>query len=111
MNRNYDGTISDLTYPLKNIYDCGEVIEKLRQCSVECNVSPQETVICRSDKCCTEKGCNIKITNLEKNDIEKKVWIPLKNRFELDCAELIIHGYYIGCIRDFIRKSNCPFSR
>ena len=109
MNKN-NGTTSDLTISSKNIHNCGEVVEKLRQCGISSNVSPQTTIICKGTSCWTEKGCNIRITDLDQQDIEKKVWIPLKNRFDLTCAHLNVHGNYIGCIRNFIRPSHCPES-
>jgi hypothetical protein len=109
MNKN-NGTTSDLAISSKTIYDCGMVAETLRKSGVMCNVSSQTSVICNDTWCWTEKGCNIKITGLAHEEIEKKVWIPLKNKFELTCAHLDVHGYYIGCIKNFIRPSDCPQS-
>ena len=105
---NYDGTTSDLTISSRKEINCDKVLETLRQSGVMCVIIPQKSVICKNTHCWIEKGCNIKITGLAHKEIEKKVWDPLQEKFDVTCAHLDIHGYYIGCIKNFIRPSNCP---
>ena len=99
---------SDLYISSPIITDCSKVIEILRKSGVMGIVSPQKSVICNEQHCWVENSCHIKLTGLNHDQIEKKVWNPLQTEYKLDCAYLHIHGYYIGCIRNFIRPSSCP---
>lgn len=54
-----------------------------------------------------ENGCNITLCGLNPTYIENDVWNPLSKKFNLGCAHLEIKGFYIGCIKNFIRPSNC----
>ena len=103
----YDGTTSELTISSKNM-DCNDVLSTLSTCGIKCTVTPQKSVICKDDKCWIEPGCSIKLNGLSHKEIDYAVWIPLQIKFNLKCAHLHVHGYYIGCILDFIRPSNCP---
>ena len=71
-------------------------------------LTPKKSVICNDQKCWVENTCHIKLTGLHHELIEDRVWNPIKNEYNLDCAYLDINGYYIGCIRNFIRPSSCP---
>ena len=107
MNNKYDGTTSDLNISAKYL-DCNDVLNTLYDCGIKCSVTPNKSIICNDNNCYIEKGCLITLNGLSHKEIEHKVWNPLKNRFNLNCAHLNIHGYYIGCILNFIRPSNCP---
>jgi hypothetical protein len=108
MNKNnYNGTTSELNISSELIYDCGGVLQTLYECGIKCTVSPHKSVIYNDNKCQVERGCLIKLNGLNHVEIEKKVWNPLKDKFGLKCAHLHVHGYYIGCILDFIRPSDC----
>ena len=108
MNPNHNGITSDINISAKNITNCTGVIEILRKSGIMSTVSQTTSIICDNSRCWTENSCAIKLTGLNHNEIEENVWIPLRDKYNLDCAHLHIHGYYIGCIKNFIRPSSCP---
>ena len=71
------------------------------------SITPNLTVIDSIEGHYIENGCRILMGSTNIDDI-KKVWVPLKNEFNLNCAHLSIKGKYRGCIYDFFRNSNCP---
>lgn len=99
---------ASLSISSKNIRDCNQVIEKLLSLGIMCSVSENKSVICKKDKCWTENGCDITITNINPNSIDEKVWKPLKSEYNLNCGFLNIRGHYLGCIKNYIRSSSCP---
>ena len=86
---------------------CKDVVHILKNNGIVCNVSNNTTVQCNSKKCWLENGCNITIGGLDIKHLNKDVWTPLKQHFNLTCAHLDIHGIYKGCILNFLRKSEC----
>lgn len=102
----YDGTTSDLNISSKYI-NCDDVLSTLLTCGIKCTVIPHKSVICNKNDCWIEPGCSVKLNGLSHKEINHKVWKPLQTQFNLKCAHLHIHGYYIGCILDFIRPSEC----
>jgi hypothetical protein len=109
VNNSHTGFTSDLYVSSHNISDnCYKIIELLCKSGVMAVVTPKKSVICNDQKCWVENTCHIKLTGLHHELIEDRVWNPIKNEYNLDCAYLDINGYYIGCIRNFIRPSSCP---
>tara|TARA_B100000674_G_scaffold259557_1_gene214028 strand:- start:440 stop:778 length:339 start_codon:yes stop_codon:yes gene_type:complete len=109
MNKDlYDGTTSILTVSSKKINHCGLITKKLFDLGIMSNVTPNQSVICDSNKCWIENGCSIILTGLNPKYINEKVWKPLNDKFDLSCAHLKISKQYQGCIYDFIKESNCP---
>lgn len=103
-----NGTSSDLNISSGNIKSCRQIVELLQKTGIMCSVVSQESVICQEGNCWIENGCQVRLCGLAPEEIEKKVWSPLKSNFNLTCAFLHIHGQYKGCILDYLRPSNCP---
>lgn len=100
-----DGTTTILNISSKKIDSkCSNVITFMQKIGIECNISSQKTVT-KND---IDNGCQIVITGLNPNLLENKVWKPLAQEFDLKCAHMNMTREYYGCIRNFIRKSDCP---
>jgi hypothetical protein len=105
----YNGVTSYLTISNKNL-DCKEVFNLLKHNGIICNISNNKSIVYNNSSNVYEEenGCNITLCGLNPKYIKEDLWGPLSKKFNLDCAHLEIKGYYIGCIRNFIRKSDCP---
>lgn len=104
---NYIDT-SILSISSKKISDCNDVVNTLHKLGVICSVVDNNSVIKKNNELIIEHGCNITLTNTNISNIKKDIWVPLKNKYNLGCAHLLIHGKYRGCIYDFLDKSKCP---
>jgi hypothetical protein len=103
----YDNTTtSSLSISSKKIC-CEDVVKKLFELGIVCSVTPNTTVCCNLEKCWVENGCNIILNGIKPTKMEKSVWEPLKKSYDLNCAYLNIHGYYKGCISNYIKPSKC----
>ena len=94
------------------IKNCNEIVDLLINLQILGNVSSNKTIIKKNNKYFLEKGCKIIIANHQnidsKKDIEKKLWEPIQNKFNLECAYINVSNNFNGCIYDYLRKSNCP---
>lgn len=104
----YNGDTSILSISSKKINSCHDVAEKLKEFGILSQVKSNETIMVENGKYYIEKGCNILLPGLNRKFIGEKVWEPLKEEFELDCAHLKVNDKFNGCIYDFLRPSNCP---
>ena len=99
--------VSTLSISSKNINSCKDVAKFLQKCGVTCSVSTNYSIIPKNGKCILEKGCDIILNDTNPENIGKKVWTPLKDSFNLDCAYLNIKGGFGGCVLDFLRPTEC----
>ena len=89
----------ELNISSQKINNCNEIVEFLHT---------NKSIIKKNNKYIIENGCKITLSTNEPTELEKKLWIPLKNNFDLNCAFLKIQGEYNGCVYDFYRNTNCP---
>lgn len=87
----------------KSIRNCEEVAELLRKNKIMSNVTQNTTIQCNDNKYIIETGCNIFLSRIDPEKIEKTVWIPLQKEFNLQCGYLDINAHYVGCIHNFLR--------
>ena len=104
----YSDTTSVISISSKNIKDCSDVANTLAKCGIMCSVTPNYTVRRDMDEYTLENGCTIILGGTNPNQIEKNIWKPLKETYNLGCAFLDIHGGYKGCIIDYFTPSKCP---
>lgn len=98
-----------LTISSNKIESGEEIVKLMLKNEVVCNVVDNWSVVEKEGGgFVVEKGCAITLCGLPNDQIENKVWNPLKERYELGCAYLHIKGQYRGCIRNFLRESSCP---
>ena len=110
-NISYDKTTTSiLNISSNNIKDCNDITNLLLKCGIIGSVTPNKSVCCNKKKCWIENGCSITLCGLKPDQIEKKIWNPLKSKYDLKCAHLNIHGYYIGCILNFLEPSRCNWN-
>ena len=109
----YDNTTSVLSISSKKINNCQEVVDLLFKLKVACKVSSNNTVLRnpQNNQYSLEKGCTITFAGLKPELIKTKVWNPLQQQFDLQCAHLDILGKYKGCIYNYINKSSCPVKK
>jgi hypothetical protein len=103
--------MSALSISSNNIKKCSDVAEHLRTVGVMCKVVDNTSIIYNkvTKKYEKEQGCDILLTEpVITQDKIAKVWLPLKDKYELECGYLSILGNYQGCIWDYLRKSHCP---
>lgn len=58
-----------------------------------------------------ERSCNIKLNHSYSASNKfalSKLWSNLELEYNFKCAYLHIPGIYNGCIKDWLRKSDCP---
>ena len=103
MNYTYELNVSS-----KKIKNCNEIINLLVKNKIIGNVSSNKTVILQDNKYIIENGCKITVGTKDARELENKLWKPLKEEFNLDCAYVKVTSYFNGCIYDLYRKSNCP---
>lgn len=100
-----------LTISSAMITDGKEIAQLMLESGVICNIVDNWSVVEKEgDGFIVEKGCVITLCGLPNDQIEKKVWNVLKERFGLSCAYLHIKGQFRGCIRNFLKDSSCPGS-
>ena len=99
---------------------CTRVAATLHALRVECRVTPTVSVVCDgAGSCRVEHGCTVTLPSLptvcdahNRCGVDKQkfveVWHTLRGEFGLTCAHLHVHGGYRGCVRDFLRGSDCP---
>ena len=96
-----------LSISSKNISNCHKVAKMMVNLGIMSSITPNYTVLDSMNGHYIENGCRILIGSSNIKDI-RKVWLPLKKEFNLNCAHLNIKGKYNGCIYDYLRESNCP---
>ena len=95
----------------KNI-STSEIALLLAQEGFECQISENISTVKNGDKCNSELGFCISFLDLDKNDFKKKVWKPLCDRLDLNCAHVEYLNKYKGCILNWpgvFVKDNCVF--
>ena len=105
-------TTAELSISHKTL-DCTQVARLLQKNGIQCSIKSNVTMICpkKMGACHIENGCNIVYGLGDKKDVRKNVssmWNLLKNKYDLTCAHLKIHGHFSGCIYDYLRPSLCP---
>ena len=83
--------------------DCNSVIGLFRKLKIQTTITPTKSVVKNQyGDYVSENGCNIIITRGKDSDIEK-IWSPLKNNYNLDCAYLK-YKTYNGCILGYFKN-------
>ena len=83
--------------------DCAEVAEHLAACGILANTTSNLTSVRGG----IEEGCGVTIHRVTKPVLQSAVWQPLKDRFGLTCAHVLVPGVFTGCVLDFLRPSLC----
>ena len=86
--------------------NCKDIVKDLIKCNISSSVTENITTVCNSQKCWIEQGCRIITSDMDTNKI-KNIWGYLNFKYKLNCCHLKIENDYQGCIKDFIRKSEC----
>ena len=86
--------------------NCKDIVKDLIKCNISSSVTENITTVCNSQKCWIEQGCRIITSDMDTNKI-KNIWGYLNFKYKLKCCHLKIENDYQGCIKDFIRKSEC----
>ena len=85
--------------------DCNNVLRTMKELGVFCNISPTKSIVKCSSKngtCVTENGCKIILNRTKTEDVNKNVWSPLKNYYQLGCAYIKTNDYK-GCINRYFK--------
>ena len=93
-----------LSISSSNIKDCSDVAKTMKNFLIESKITPNYSVDCKNNIYKIERGCSIEIYNIKPSQIKSKVWYPLKEKYNLDCAHLFIENIYNGCINEFNYK-------
>jgi hypothetical protein len=103
--------MSFLSISSKRISNCVDVSEHLQSVGISCKIIDNMSIVYKkgTNKYEQEHGCDILITEpiITQKKIER-VWFPLREKYNLDCAYLNILGNYQGCVWDYLRISKCP---
>ena len=91
-----------LSVSRKQKLNCSELAECLKQSNIISLVTSNISTLPHK-----EYGCQITQSINSKKDINN-LWTTLKNRYGFECAHLNIHGYYSGCVLDYLAPSKCP---
>ena len=95
-----------------NDIDCHKIAKMMKDSGIHCSVTENWSVVPSrvngTNK--VERGCRLLINHIKpySNDLEEKIWKPLKNEFKIKCAHLSIGNMFNGCIYNYFRNSNCP---
>tara|TARA_B100000683_G_C12015623_1_gene359798 strand:- start:155 stop:490 length:336 start_codon:yes stop_codon:yes gene_type:complete len=92
----------------KKHLNCLEIAKYLKTVGIMASITPNTTVVCNQHKCKLENGCRILLNDCDKQIIKEKIWEPIKNKNQLNCAHIKIPNTFSGCIYDYLRDSNCP---
>ncbi len=76
----------------------------MKKLLIESKITPNYSIDCKNNVYQIERGCSIEIYNIKPSQIKSKVWYPLKEKYNLDCAHLFIENIYNGCINKFNYK-------
>lgn len=90
----------------RNNLNCINVVKTLIKCGINASVTENITTICNKKKCWIENGCRIIMSDMDKEKITN-VWNTLKHKHKFNCCHIKIESDYQGCIKDFIRPSEC----
>ena len=103
--------MSGLSISSNNIQKCSDVADQLLTVGIQCKVIENTSIVLnhKTNQYVKERGCDILITDpvVTQKKI-KAIWMPIRERYNLECAYLNILGNYQGCIWDYMRDSNCP---
>ena len=107
MNSKYIDT-AILSISSNNINKCKDITEMFVKTGILCSVSSNDSVINNNGKYIIEKGCNITFTDIDLDDTEDKIWLPLKTKYNLGCAHFHVIGKFRGlCLTiNFMSKCN-----
>jgi hypothetical protein len=83
--------------------DCTDVAKHMARCGILSNTTSNLTSVDGG----LEAGCSILINRVTKPVLEQAVWHPLKERYQLTCAHVLVPGIFTGCVLDFLRTSLC----
>ncbi len=97
----------ELNVSNKNL-NCSELSNFLIKCGViNANIVPSIGLVDKR----IERSCNIKLNrsySASNKYALTKLWSNLQLEYKFDCAYLSIPGIYSGCIKDWLRPSECP---
>jgi hypothetical protein len=103
--------MSFLSISSKRITNCSDVIDHLQSVGIPCKITDTASVVYNKglNKYEQERGCDIVITQPSITQINiERIWLPLREKYNLDCAYLNLMGNYRGCVWDYLRNSKCP---
>ena len=84
---------------------CHDLLRLLQQQQILSTVIPTKSVIrCKNSDCIIENGCQIRLSKMNKKDLEKDIWNPIKYYFDLDCAYIDSYDFK-GCIKRFFKNT------
>tara|TARA_B100001250_G_C19602934_1_gene701452 strand:- start:383 stop:706 length:324 start_codon:yes stop_codon:yes gene_type:complete len=84
---------------------CHDLLRLLQQQQILSTVIPTKSVIrCKNSDCIIENGCQIRLSKMNKKDLEKDIWNPIKHYFDLDCAYIDSYDFK-GCIKRFFKST------
>lgn len=87
-------------------FTCTKLAQTLKRCGIESNIIENYSVVKRDNNINLELGCKVELHNVQLNEIENKVWKPIKKRHGFECGHLWIENKFSGCIYDYFNKIN-----
>ena len=95
-----------------NDIDCHKIAKMMKDFGIHCSITENWSVVPSRihGDVKLERGCRMLINHIDptSNDLEEKVWKPIKKEFNIECAHLSIGNMFNGCIYNYFRKSDCP---
>jgi hypothetical protein len=92
-------------------FNCKSVSQKLKDCGIECKITQNNSIVKKGCNLISEIGCDIKLINFNNKELNNKVWKPLKQSYNFNCAHLSVDKEYSGCIYGYFKDPyKCPFT-
>ena len=88
---------------------CDEVLAVMRRLGISGNVTANRSLVpADDDELRLEDGCRVRVAGRdEPRDAVRRLWLPLRNRFGLECAYVDAAPAFRGCVLDYLRPSSC----
>ena len=87
-------------------FTCNKLAKTLKKCGIQSTIIENYSVVKRDNNINLELGCKVELHNVDPNQIENKVWKPIKKEHGFECGHLWIENKFSGCIYDFFNKLN-----
>ena len=107
LSKNYmkKQNIVNLYLSSKKINNCYDVAQKIKKMGLESLITENYSISNLNQKYNIEKGCIIRIFNIQNKEIKYKLWKPLQKEYNLNCANIEIKDKYYGCILNFFKTT------
>ncbi len=87
-------------------FTCSKLAKTLKMCGIQSSIIENFSVVKRDNNINLELGCKVELHNVKENEIENKVWRPIKKEHGFKCGHLWIENKFSGCVYEFFNKLN-----